>query len=134
MELKWHTSPLRSCNIYSVLPEALNLRNLEGSLFGQNLPCGVMVWAGLAGARTFHVVSVPSEWLHTNCFPSWCQATEWIAYMPNKGWVINHIETRSGKLWFMCCDSKYESTKTNNLVPFLIDNTKASEKRLLPLD
>lgn len=61
----------------------------KGVCFG-SLPCGVMIWAGLAGARTFHVVSVPSEWLHTNCFPSWCQATEWIAYRPNKRWVINH--------------------------------------------
>ena len=42
-------------------------------------PCGVMVWIGLAVTRTFQVVRVPSEWLHTNCFPSWCQATEWMA-------------------------------------------------------
>lgn len=45
----------------------------------QLLPCGVMICAGLAGTRIFHVVRVPSEWLQTNCFPSWCQATEWIA-------------------------------------------------------
>lgn len=34
---------------------------------------------GLAGDFIFHMVSVPSEWLQINCFPSWCQATEWIA-------------------------------------------------------
>lgn len=45
----------------------------------QFLPCGVMICAGLAGALTFHVVRVPSEWLQTNCLPSWCQATEWMA-------------------------------------------------------
>lgn len=45
----------------------------------QLVPCGVMICAGLAGALTFHVVRVPSEWLQTNCFPSWCQATEWMA-------------------------------------------------------
>lgn len=43
------------------------------------LPCGVMICAGLAGDLTFHVVRVPSEWLQTNCLPSWCQATEWMA-------------------------------------------------------
>jgi len=85
----------------------------RGVCLGRSLPCGVMIWAGLAGMRTFHVVSVPSEWLHTNCFPSWCQATEWIAYRPNKGWVINHKKTRSGKLRFTGCDSKYESTVIN---------------------
>lgn len=87
-------SPWRSC-IYSVL----NIALLEHSVcLGRSLPCGVMIWAGLAGARTFHVVSVPSEWLHTNCFPSWCQATEWIAYRPTKGRVMKHKESRSGKL------------------------------------
>lgn len=45
----------------------------------QFLPCGVMICAGLAGDLTFHVVRVPSEWLQTNCLPSWCQATEWMA-------------------------------------------------------
>lgn len=45
----------------------------------QFLPCGVMICAGLAGDFTFHVVRVPSEWLQTNCLPSWCQATEWMA-------------------------------------------------------
>lgn len=44
------------------------------------LPCGVIVCIGLAGDLTFHIVKVPSEWLQINCFPSWCQATEWIAY------------------------------------------------------
>lgn len=28
----------------------------------------------------FHIVRLPSEWLHMNCFPSWCQLTEWIAW------------------------------------------------------
>lgn len=45
----------------------------------QFLPCGVMICAGLGGDLTFHVVRVPSEWLQTNCLPSWCQATEWMA-------------------------------------------------------
>lgn len=54
--------------------------NMEASL-----PWGVMVCTGLAGDLTFHMVKVPSEWLQINCFPSWCQATEWIAYT---GWRI----------------------------------------------
>lgn len=44
------------------------------------LPCGIVVWKGLLGLFRFHKVRLPSEWLHINCFPSWCQATEWIAY------------------------------------------------------
>lgn len=43
-----------------------------------------MIWAGLAGVRMFQMVRVPSEWLQTNCLPSWCQATEWMACGHNK--------------------------------------------------
>lgn len=44
------------------------------------LPCGVIVCTGLPWPRTFHMVRLPSEWLQMNCLPSWCQATEWIAW------------------------------------------------------
>lgn len=57
------------------------------------LPCGVIVCTGLAGDLTFHIVKVPSEWLQINCFPSWCQATEWIAY--KKGVMKSIIKTKA---------------------------------------
>lgn len=45
-----------------------------------SLPCGVIVCTGLPWPLTFHMVRVPSEWLQMNCLPSWCQATEWMAW------------------------------------------------------
>lgn len=61
----------------------------------QLVPCGVMICAGLAGALTFHVVRVPSEWLQTNCFPSWCQATEWIALKTHTAAHHTHAHTHT---------------------------------------
>lgn len=64
--LKTNSLCFKNCQVQSV------------SIF--TLPCGVIVWNGLVGDFTFHMVKVPSEWLQMNCLPSWCQATEWIAY------------------------------------------------------
>lgn len=38
---------------------------------------------GLVVFLRFHMVRLPSEWLHMNCLPSWCQPTEWIACFSN---------------------------------------------------
>ena len=64
-------------------------------------PCGVMVWIGLAVTRTFHVVRVPSEWLHTNCFPSWCQATEWMACSTHRH-THTHAQTETHTYQNIC--------------------------------
>lgn len=42
-------------------------------------PWGKVTWNGLVVFLRFHSVRLPSEWLHMNCFPSWCQLTEWMA-------------------------------------------------------
>lgn len=42
-------------------------------------PCGKVTWKGLVVFLRFHMVKLPSEWLHMNCLPSWCQPTEWMA-------------------------------------------------------
>lgn len=50
--------------------------------FGSS-PWGKVIWMGLVVFLRFHMVRLPSEWLHMNCLPSWCQPTEWIACFSN---------------------------------------------------
>lgn len=46
---------------------------------GQNKrysPWGNIIFAGFDDGLTFHVVRLPSLWLHVNCFPSKCQSMD----------------------------------------------------------
>lgn len=58
---------------------SLIMNKKKCTLFRFNSPWGKVTWNGLVVFLRFHIVRLPSEWLHMNCFPSWCQLTEWMA-------------------------------------------------------
>lgn len=90
----------------------------------QFLPCGVMICAGLAGALIFHVVRVPSEWLQTNCLPSWCQATEWIALKTHSSTSTEHDK------WITC---KLYRIRLDYSIMFFLLSTNSIDRNLVCL-